>query len=204
MVVEMIADIGVIDHNRHAHVLQQARWPDARQLQKLWRVDGPARQDHLGPLKLQGFPTALVFHPHGFGAFEQHAGHHGFGDHLQVLALHRGPQKGARRRIAPPAFDRHLIVASTLLGLPIEIGGIGQTRFAGRSDVIFHQPVQTTAVFRNEQRPPRAAIIVGAGLIILHRAKGGQNLVPAPTGGRLPPFVIIGTVAANIDHRVDG
>ena len=97
-------------------------------------------------------------------------------------------QKRPRGRVAAAALDRHLIGARTFLLGPVEIGVIGQTGLTTGGDIVLDQPMQPLAVATDEERPALPAPDVGPCLIVLDRAIGGQNLVPAPAGvaRRLP------------------
>jgi hypothetical protein len=80
---------------------------------------------------------------------------------------------------------------------------VGEAGLGAGGDVILDQPVQAFAVAADEQRPASAAIRVGAGLVVLDRAVGGQDVVPAPAGGGAAPVVVVGAVAADPDHGID-
>jgi len=56
----------------------------------------------------------------------------------------------------------------------------------------------------NAQRSARAVRRVGAALLVLGLAEIGQHAVPVPAGAAaLPPQIVIGRVAAHVDHAVD-
>ena len=205
MVIQMIPHIRIVAQHRQAQPRQQRPRPDARQLQKLRRIDGPARQDHLGPRPDNPQRPALPhLHPHGPTVLDHDPRHLGLGHHRQIAPPHRRAQKRARRRIAPPVLHRQLIGADPFLLRPVEIGDMRQTGHLARRNAAFDQRMLVAQVGRNEQRPATAAPLIPACLIVFHRAIGGQHLVPAPAGvPRRRPILVIAAMPPDIDHRID-
>ena len=53
---------------------------------------------------------------------------------------------------------------------------------------------------RDAQRPADAVVLGGAARVVLRAQEVGQHVVPAPA--ELGPLVVVGGVAADVDHRV--
>ena len=185
--------------------LQQRARPDARELQKLRRVDGAARQDHLAPRRRRPARAMLnVVDTRGPPPLEPQARHLRMHLHLQVFPPHRRAQEGARRRHAAAALGGELIEADALLFRAVEIGSEGEARRFARGNEVAAQRMRVVANVGDVQRPAPSAIGGIARGIILDRLVGGQHLVEAPAriAGALPVVVVLG-MAADIDHGID-
>ena len=204
MIAQMIANVRVVDHHRHPQPRQQPPRPDPRQLQQLRRVDRPPRQNDLTRAAQHLRDTAAqILHPDGPLPFQDHPRHLRPGDHFQIAAPHRRPQKRPRCRIAPASLDGHLIGAGPLLLGAVEIGVERQACLPAGRDVVRHQRMQPASVFRDEQRPARAAPVIAARLAVLDRLVGGAAFLPAPARIVRPPFGVIVAVSPDPDHGVD-
>jgi len=103
--------------HRDADARQMLGCADTRELQDMPRADGTRRQDHFA-LSLGALDTtaALEFDAGRSLPVEQDAAHQRFGHDLQVWALHRRVQIGARGAGAPAASAGLLAAADAVAG----------------------------------------------------------------------------------------
>ncbi len=179
---------------------------DARQHQELRRVHRAARQDDLAAAA-RDLVAAVdhVAHAHGAVLVEDDALDQGVGDDVDVVAvaLDRRPQIGAGRAPALLVALRHLVVADAVLLGAIEVvvaryAGLG----AGADEAVVD--LERMALLGDVQRPFSAVILVVVALVVLGLLEEGQHLAVAPAlVAELAPVVVVGGVAAHIEHGVD-
>jgi hypothetical protein len=93
MVLEILADAGAFGNDRNAVLLQQSTRADARELQELRRVDGPAGENDLSPRpNLEARAAAAVLHADSLATLEDDACRERLGDDLEVRTAARPPE----------------------------------------------------------------------------------------------------------------
>ena len=121
----------------------------------------------------------------------------------QIGAMQRRLEKGARRRHAPAALLVDVKGAAAFVVAAIEVGnGFDAGLFGGGAEGIEQIPAHPRRGYR-----PFAADGVRFALaqeVIFVPLEKRQHVVPAPAGKpELAPMVVIGGLAAHIDHGVD-
>ena len=126
------------------------------------------------------------------------------GREMQVRPLEDRLQKRRRRAPAPAAALVDLEIAGALVVALIEVGDLRDADFdPGLPHCVEDRPGHARAL-----DPPLATLamqLAQAAVMVLLADEVGQHVVPAPAGkAELAPAVIIGRLAAHIDHGVDG
>ena len=185
--------------------LQVSRGPDAREHQQLRRHQrAGAQQDFARGLDLFRFACLPVFDADGAAPFHQHARGARIGDHLQVGPAQRGREVRLGRAEALAVLVGDLVQAHALLVRAVEVVVARKARLdRGLHE---HRPEAVgRAQVHHVQRAARAVELVGAALVVLGLAEVRQHVAPAPTRvAQRGPMVVVGAVAARVDHRVDG
>src|SRR5439155_23627648 len=121
----------------------------------------------------------------------------------QVRAASCRAQIGGRRTPAPPAVGGVLEGPRAFLLAVVEIVVGRQAGLdRGRYEAIPQFPLDR--LVGNPQRPAAAVEFIAAALLVLGLSEIWQHAVPVPAGAAaLAPQIIIGRVAAHIDHTVD-
>src|SRR5205807_2440740 len=121
----------------------------------------------------------------------------------QVRTPPRLVQIGARRAPAPLAVGRALEGAGAFLLAIVEIVVARQPGLDPRGNESIGQ-FPADRLVHDAQRPAGAVCCARAALLVLGFLEIGQHAVPIPAGAAaLPPEIVIGRVAAHIDHAVD-
>ena len=183
--------------------LQLGGDPDAGEHQQLRRVVGARREDHLAVGEyLRELVSPLVLDSDRAVAVEQDPGAQRVGDHLEVRAGHGGMQVGHRGAAPHPAALGQLVVADPVLLRPVEVVVGLMPGLLRRLDIGVHQGVPGPAV-ADGQRAAGAVQVARAALVVLGPQEVGQHVRPAPSGrAARRPLVVVGTVPADVDHRV--
>ena len=205
MVAQIGADARQIVDDIDALRLEVGGGADARQQQDLRRIDRAGRQHDLAPRPEPPHRPALPeLDADRALALEQHARRlrARFDDEIGAPP-HMRMDIGARRRPALAVFLRHLIEAETLLLRAVEILVDTELRLPRRFEKDLLIAV-VRAQIGDIQRPALPVQRVFVRLVVLGLAEVGQNVVPAPAGAaHVGPAVVIGVMAAHIDHGVD-
>ncbi len=169
------------------------------------RVDGAAAEDHLARRHLLPVDPVLTEGDAGSAfAVEQQSGDQRVGLDLQIAAVPGLGEKRPRRRAAQPPPPRHLRIGDALLRSAVVILGERKAGLLGGLDKAVGQ-IEDRAVILDDQRA--AAVAVGriaVAAIGLRLAEERQHLVVAPAAAaHLRPVVVIGRVAAHVEHAVD-
>ena len=140
----------------------------------------------------------------GAAPLEQNALHMRAGHEVQVRPLEDRLQKRRRRAPAQATTLVDLEIARALVVALIEVGDLRNADFGpGLANRIEDRPGDTRAL-----DPPFAAHAMQAGpaaVMVLMAEEVRQHVVPAPAAKtELAPAVIVGRLAAHIDHGVDG
>ena len=131
---------------------------DAGNLQKLRRVDGAARNDHLARRRHLAVPAVLAIGDAGAAFSVKHQpGRDRLGDDPQIGAPPRLGQKGLRRRAAKPAAARHLRIADAFLVGAVVVLGQPEAGLLRGLDKTMGQG-QDRAVILDRQRAALAAV----------------------------------------------
>ncbi len=177
---------------------------DAGEHQQLGRADRARREDHLG-LGPGGLVAALapVGDPGRPAALDQHPGHQGVGDDGEVLRP--GGQVAVGRAAAPAVPLGDLVVADPVLLGAVEVVVGDRAAADGRLDEVPGVLGLVPQVLDRE-RPADAVIGALAATVVLGPAEVRQQLPvpPARAAVVIAPAVVVGLVAADVDHRVHG
>ena len=205
MVGKVAADARQAEAGRDADGGQVIRVADARKLQHLRRPYRPRRQDDLARCPYFLCLAALkVAHADAPAVFDDQAGCRGIGDDLDIAPCRRDLEVGAEGRPSQPATARHLRVTDTFLARAIEVGRVGESRLLRRLHEQMRQRQDGTVVLDLERPGPAPVLGIAVAGIGLAAPEQRHHLVVAPAAAtELRPAVIVGRVAANIEHAVD-
>ena len=206
MVLQVAADTRQVVQGPDAERRQMIGRADARQHEELRRVHHAARQDDLAAAA-RDLVAAVdhVAHAHGAVLVEDDALDQGVGDDVDVVAvaLDGGPEIGARRAPALLLALGHLVVADAVLlgAIEVVIARYAERR-AGADEAVVD--LERIALLGDVQRASRAMIFVVVAFVVLRLPEEGQHLAIAPAlVAELAPVVVVGGVAAHIEHGVD-
>ncbi len=178
--------------------------PDARQQQKLRRVDRAAAQDHLAPRADAERQLVLdEIDPGRALALEADPLRQRTGDHPQIGPVHHRMQIAFRGRAAPAPRRGGLVVADAVLRRAVEVGVVRIAEIVAGTDERLADLVLVRHV-GDRQRAAGAVPVVGAAHLVLGPLEVGQHVARRPAGAaHLPPQVEVLVLAADIDHAVD-
>ncbi len=180
-------------------------WPDAREQQKLGRIDRPAAEHHA-----PGFDarrrSAVRAHLHADCpvTFDQHALRQGLRQHGEVVSPAYGSKKGGSTGMPQSVFLRDLVEPNAFLSGAVEIDVAVQPERLSSG----HERIGQHIVMPQIADPQFALITmpgVGAARVAFHGAKQRQRGVPRPRrlSGQLGPSVIVLRHTPHIAHGVD-
>ena len=205
MVAQVFADAAQLVAHLDAGRLEHVRPADARQFQKLRRVDrAGADDDFPAGAGFVLLPVEAVAHADAALSVEQQAFGQRVGLDLQVRAPARRVEVAHRGAHATTAADRRLRHADAVLLRAVVILRVGDADLAGRLD---QRVVKRAALvaFADPQRPVAAAVfVVAVALIAFHLLEDRQHLAVAPAAiAELRPGVVVLRLAAHEHHAVD-
>ena len=205
VILQVLAHLLTVGDHGDPVLAQEGARPDPGELQELRRVDRSAAEDHLlagaDGAKLAPLP---ILHAYGALALEQHAGGERVGLHMQVGALHGAVQVGDGGGHAGAVLLGHLIPAHPLLLGAVQVGAAGNAGLYGRFDGGVGDGVAVGHV-GHVQGAADAVHGVLAALLVLGLPEVGRHVVPRPAGAaHLAPAVVVGVLAAHVEHGVDG
>ena len=204
VVLEVLADAGGVDADVDAHLAQVGARADAREHEDLRAADGAGRQDHLGVGGDRLADAAAAVGDAG-GAVAVHldALHEGLGAHGEVGAVPVGVDVGVGHRPAPALLAGDLVEADALLLGAVEVVGGLEARGDSRVDERVAELVGVATVL-DPQRPVGAVERPAEPGVALGLDEVRQDVVVAPAVGpvRVAPLVVVGPVAADVDHGV--
>ena len=204
MVVQVAAHGPQVAADRDAHGLQMIRRSDARQQQQLRRAIGAAGDDDFPtrmccPRALRG----LVFDTCCFVVLDQDLRGVGFGADDQVGPAAGGFEVGLGGGPAAPVVGGGLVVAAAFLLRAVEIGVAGEAGFLAGVQHRIGQ-FEAAGLVGDGQRAAGRVVVIGAARLVLGFLEVGENRIPVPAdAAALAPLVVVGVVAADIDHAVD-
>ncbi len=173
-------------------------------LQQVRRIDGAAGDDDLARRERLVVGAFLSISDAGAtAAFEQQPRRDSLGLDPQIWAPPRFGQEGPRRRAAKAAVTGHLRIADTLLNRAVVVAGQREACLPRRFDKAMCQRQDGPVIF-DEQRAALAAVLGITRHITFGFFEKGQDIGIAPAAAaHLRPAVIIGRIAAHIEHAVD-
>ena len=178
--------------------------PDAREHQELRRVVG-ARREHdlaLGADLLERAAAHDLDADRAIGLEEDPVGA-GVGHHVDVAARDRWMQIGDRGAAAPPVALGELEAPGALLGGAVEVLVVRDADLAGGLDPGLDDRVHRAAL-ADAERAADPVVVARAALVVLGALEVGQDVLVAPAfEAHRRPLVVVGAVAADVDHRVE-
>ena len=205
MVLQIAPDARQLMADGDAQALQHVARPDAGELQELRRADGAGGEHDLGP-RGRGFrPVAPAEGDTGAAAaVEQKGLGLRAGEHHKVWPASRRPQEGLGGGPADATALGHVEVAAALVVAAIEIVGLGDAALLrGVAECVQDLPADPGRL--DAPLAAGAVELAGAQPMVLGPLEQGQDVVPGPAGiAELAPMVVVGRLAAHVDHAVDG
>ncbi len=206
VVLQIAADAGQFVHQGHAGRLQQVGRAHARALQDRRRTDGPGGEQGLGA---GAHPVAHApvqeLDAAGGAALEQHTVDQGVREDGEVGPVAHRPQERAGRIPAQALLLVHLEATDAEVVAAVVVRAGRDAGLAGRLDIAIEQvPVQALAFHAPFARAPVRR--VRAAPVVLAVAEDRQDAVPVPAriAGDARPALVIGGLAAQVEHAVDG
>ena len=142
-------------------------------------------------------------HADGAAAVEHHALDQTAGLQPQIGAMQRRLEEGARRRPAPAALLVDVKGAAPFVVAGVEVHDRFDVGLLGRPAERIEQ-IPSHARRLDAQLAADAMRGALAEEVIFVPLEIGQHVVPAPAGKpELAPMIVIGGLAAHVDHRVD-
>jgi hypothetical protein len=118
----------------------------------------------------------------------------------EVRPVEDGVEVGDRgARPGAPALSE-LIPADTVLAAGVEVGVLREAAGRGRLEERLGEGISGPAV-GDGQRTTGPVVLVRAAFVVLGTLEVGEELVERPSAEA--PAVVVGPVAADVDHRVD-
>jgi hypothetical protein len=205
VILQVLPDAGQIGDDIDAEFAQVIGLADARQHERLGRVDRAAAQNdfRIGISLLRLF-FLHIFNADGLAAFKEDARGQRFDFHRQIGTAERRHEVALGRAAALTVLDRVLVRADAFLLRAVEVVRIRMAGLLACFDEGIEKHIGAAPV-GNAERPVAAMERVIAVLIAFRAAEIGQHIGEAPAlKAHLTPHVIVARMAANIDHAVDG
>ena len=204
MILQIGADARPVEHDGNAELLQLLRRADAGQQHDLRRADRAGGEDDFAAAARRPRLSALgPAHAGGAPAVEHDAFDQAAGFEPQIGALERRLEEGARRRPAPAALLVDVEGADAFVVAAVEVGdGFDAGLFGGGAEGIEQVPAHP----RRRDVPFAAdrVRLAFAEEMIFVALEIRQHVVPAPAAqAELAPVIVVGGLAAHIDHGVD-
>ena len=205
MVLQVLADAGRSADQVAAERSDDLRAADARQFEQLRRADRPGGEhDFAAGARLAADAVDGVAHADRAPAVENQPLDMRAGDDAQVRAVEDRFEEAARRAPPPSAPLVDVEIVGAFVVAAVEVVDLGDADLGRR---VAHR-VEDRPRHARPFDPPfaaRAVQFVGAAVIVLVALEERQHVVPAPAlEAELAPAVVVGGLAAHIDHAVDG
>ena len=205
MVVEVLTNAGQIDEHRNIEPFQLIGRPDPRQHQHFRARKSSCRQQYLAgaPQRLLS-ATSQVLDPDGTLVLQQDSVDLRSRHDAQPRIRSHPAQKCLRGTATSTAASGKLQVTGTGRGTDVEVCGEWQAeRLPGLDEKV--AVLAEESGIRDRQRTGAAMKFAAVLLIALEPAEMRQHGCPAPqvAAGRRSPLVIVGSVAAHVDLRID-
>ena len=205
VVLEVLPDAPQIVRDRDAVLLQQRRRPDSGELKDLWRADRPGREDCLdAPFGEDVLAAASELDAGGPPAVEPEPVHVYVRHDSKVGTAHRRFEESLRRAPAHAPALVHLEERGALVVAAVEVLHLRNARLRHRlAEGVEHVPRQPLPL-----DAPFAAgrvHVARATVVVLRALEDRQHARPRPraVAGDARPLVVVTTLAAEIQHRVD-
>ena len=204
MILQIGADSRPVEHDGNAELLQLLRRADTGQHHDLRRADRAGGEDDFTATARRPRLSALrPAHAGGAPAVEHDTFDQAAGLEPQVGTLEHRLEEGARRRPAPAALLVDVEGTDAFVVAAVEIGdGFDAGLFGGGAKSVEQVPAHP-----RRRHVPLAADRVRfafAEKMIFVALEIRQHIVPAPAAqAELAPVIVVGGLAAHIDHRVD-
>jgi hypothetical protein len=205
VVLEVAADAGPVRDHLDAVLGGVVRGADAGEHEQLRGVDGAATEDDLRlGFDLGPVAALLVLDAGGPPAVEQHPRHPRARLGGQLRPAKRRLQVGVGGAVALPVLPGHLVEAHPFLFAAVDVLGPGESDLHRRLDERLRELVGR-ALVGDVQRPTRPVELgVAVDFVVLGPLEvREQLLVSPPLVAVVGPVVVVGGVAADVDHRVD-
>ena len=204
MVLEVRADRRARRPRRRCRSPELLGVADPRQHEQLRGADRAGREDHLPPRpgdRHRRLAAELDAADAPVGDLEPERGRRG--QDRQVRAAGGRAQEGVGGA-PPPAVLLRRLDEAVPFGLAVVV--VGVDREAALPAGLDHQVGEAAraAQGRDVEQSADAVGRGGAGLVVLGADEVGEDVVPAPAGaaGVVAPAVVVGAVAAHVEHRV--
>ena len=203
MILQVVAHGKVLSRG-DAERRELVGWTDAGQQEQVRRVVRAAGDDHLTLRpQLPDLVALQDLHTDGVVTLDEDARREGVGQHLDVAALRCGMEIRDRGAATPPVALRDLEAADAVLVLSVVVRVRVETGFDGRLDTRIHERVHRATVGHRE-RPADPVVVALPALVVLRTAEVRQHVLVAPAGETHGgPLVVVGSVATDVDHRVE-
>ena len=205
MVLEIAAHSREMRHHRNVVFAEMRGIADPRKEQELWRVDGAAAyHDFPRRVDLVGRPAPGVLDPDRAPAVEEDAVSERAGLDDDVVALHGGPEVGARgapslASVDGPVRDPEALLLVAVVVLAVRITGLQR----GFQEGPVERPLRRGG--GDVQGTARSAIVVGAPIVVLVLLEVRQAVRVGPLGQVVAgPAVEVEGMATDEHHAVDG
>ena len=203
MVHVMVAHVGVVHDRGDAVPGQVIGGTDTGEHQQLGGVDRPGRHDDFpgGPDE-PGFAVPLDFDADRGAVLDPDPEHEGVGQDVEVAPLAGRVDVAVGGRPPPPSALGHLVKARADLFGPVEVIVCLQAGRGDRLDELEAHLVRGPQVL-NAERTAGAVVVIGAAGVVLRHAEQREHVRIRPSGGSVfGPEVVVGLVAADVDHGV--
>src|SRR6266516_2157625 len=205
VILQVLAHARLIEHDGNAEPRELIRAADAGEFEDLHGADRASRKDDLAA-SARGSDRAVLAPAHGDRAralkldlFDQ-----AVELEPQIGALEHRLEEGARRRPAPPALLVDVEDATALVVTGVEIGdALDASLFRRRAEGVEDIPAYARRL--DAQFAADRVRLALAEKMVLMPAEERQHVIGTPAGKpELAPMVVIGGLAAHVDHGVDG
>ncbi|MCY1428894.1 hypothetical protein D9M71_447930 [compost metagenome] len=190
--------------NANAQAFQQLTRADARALQNAGRTDGASAEDDLATCcKLMPGALPVRLHRPCAGVVEQYLVNLNAGQHGEVGAVLDWPQEGLGGVPAHTAALVDLKISTALVVAGVEVIDLADAALLGGiAEGIEDRP--TVALAFDPPFTVTTMVLTGAGEVIFAGLEQRQHVLPGPAiVALLGPAVIVGGLAAHVDHAVD-
>jgi hypothetical protein len=204
VVLQVLAHARQVVRDRHAHLAQMRRRPDAGEQQELRALQRARREDHLAPRgHLPRLAALPVLDAARAPVVEHDARRLRVRLDAQVRARSRRLQVADRGAAAPAVVGEELVVADAFLHAAVEVVGARHAELVRAGDDRLDQLVLLADV-RALERPVRAVRRRRAALVALAADEVRQHVAPAPPRVAVArPAVVVLGLAAHVDQAVD-
>src|SRR5215472_11981622 len=169
------------------------------------RPDGAGTEDDFAfRSRLRATAVFLKADQSGALPFEENVERLHAGANSEIRARSRRMQERPGRTVAPTLALGNLVGAESFLRIAVEIGVALEPALFGGLDEGFRNRIDAAQV-GDSQRTADPVVVGRSPLLVLGLLEVGQDVGIAPARiSKIAPLVVIMTVAANVDHGVEG